>query len=97
MRALFWPVLPRVLCLSLASLSVSGCTETSKAWVRPDTPPETVDQQKHLCKVWSEGQVGWRTGLSDEEKAELKGRTDMFFRECMTLNKFREEETTTYK
>ncbi|HMU39062.1 MAG TPA: hypothetical protein PKE31_08605 [Pseudomonadota bacterium] len=83
-------------CVLLFSFAVfvAGCTETSKAWVRPDTTPEVVEQQKHLCKVWSEGQVGWRAGLSADEKSEMKSRVEMFFRECMTLNRFKEEEST---
>lgn len=78
-------------------LSTTACTETSKAWVREDTPSETVDRQKHLCKVWADQQVPWRTGMSGDEKDELKGRTDSFFRECMTLNGFKEKESVEYK
>ncbi len=88
---------PLWLGLFVGLCSLAACTETSKEWRRDDTPGEVVDRQKHLCKVWADQQVPWRTGLSGDEKDEIKGRADVFFRECMTLNGFKEKETVEYK
>jgi len=87
-------------CLSLLLVSVLGasaCTEVHKAWKRPDTSPEVVNQQKDLCKEYAEGSVPWRPGMSGDEKDEVKARVDNHFRRCMNLNGFNEEESVEYK